>query len=482
MFSPRSLFSRFGLLDLMALMLCILSAPALPSQAEPAGQMPEAIRGEKIYQLPAKGGQSAPNPGIYKSLTFRDINTDRLLLNLSISIRPVDHAATVERIYFQDVRVNGVPVHIETFDQEFKLSNKEPVDVPAPLKCAIIFADLDSMQPLRDLVDEDKIQITGQSFTEVKLTSLEKLALRAKQVVIPVILNEQVPLNFFQGNPLLHMAADSILNTLSDPNSTAAITMAKEHLAKLHLDETLGGKVKSALYVLYTGYMVRDPKSNASEQFSQSGTGFLVSADGKLLTTKRVVEPWKFDPQVDYLIEHQHLELDKASVKTYAWPAGAQVTTADGQPDLQSALSTGKQSLKILQTPPDEMIQEDYQDPDSGEKATLHLHAQGLSNLALLQLTGTGFEPLSLSDPASSPAANSHLVLCSYPVGISQAQIAPRLLRVQVTLEGGTLKMDHKADPGESGAPLLDADGKVVAVATSANQCLPSQAARKLFP
>ncbi len=482
MFSPPSHLSRFRFDTLIVLMLCTLSAPVLAQQAEPTGQMPEAIRGAKIYQLPTKGGQPAPNPGVYKSLSFRDINFDRLLLGLSVSIRPVDRASTVERMYFQDVRVNGIPVHIETFDQEFKLSNKEPVDLPAPLQCAIIFADLDSMQPVRDMVDKDKIQITGQSFIEVKLNSLEKLALRVKQVVIPVTLNEQVPLNFFQGNPLLHMTADTILDTLANPTSAAAINMAKEHLAKLHLDETMGGKAKSAIYLLYTEYTVRDPKSKASEQFSQSGTGFLVSADGKLLTTKRVIAPWKFDPQVDFLIEHQHLELDKDSVKTYAWPAGAQVTAADGQPNFQSALGTEKQSLKILQTPPDEMVQQDYQDPDSEEKATLHLHAEGLSDLALLQLTGTGFQPLSFPDPAASPAANPKLVLCSYPFGISQSQIAPRLLSVQVTPQGSALTMEHKADPGESGAPLLDADGKVVALVASANQCIPIQVAWKLIP
>ncbi len=463
-------------------MLCTLTPPVLAPQAEPTGQVPDAIRGAKIYQLPTKGGQPAPNPGVYKSLSFRDINFDRLLLGLSVSIRPVDRAATVERMYFQDVALNGIPVHIETFDKEFKLSRKEPVDLPAPLKCAIIFADLDSMQPLRDMVDKDKILITGQSYIEVKLNSLEKLALRTKQLVIPVSLNEQVALNFFQGNPLLHMTADSILDTLANPNSAAAMTMAKEHLAKMRLDETLGGKVKPALYLLYTEYIVRDPKSKASEQFSQSGTGFLVSTDGKLLTAKRVIAPWKFDPQVDFLIEHQHLELDQNSVKTYAWPAGVQVMSADGQPNFQSAFSAEKQSLKILQTPPDEMVEEDYQDSDSGEKATLHLHTAGLSDLAVLQLTGTGFLPLALPDPAASPAPNPKLVLCSYPLGLNQPQITPRLLSVQVTPQGGALKMEHKADPGESGAPLLDADGKVVAMVTAENQCIPIQVARKLIP
>jgi hypothetical protein len=207
-----------------------------------------------------------------------------------------------------------------------------------------------------------------------------------------------------------------------------------------------------------------------------------VSADGKLLTTKRVIAPWKFDPEVDFLIEHQHLELDKDSVKTYAWPAGAQVATADGQPDFQTALSTEKQSLKILQSPPDEMVQQDYQDPDSAEKATLHLHAEGSSDVALLQITGSGYKPLPFPDPAASLAADSKLVLCSYPFGISPSPSAPRLLSVQVSPQGTILKMEHKGDPGESGAPLLNADGKVVALATSGNQGVPIQVARKLIP
>jgi hypothetical protein len=102
--------------------------------------------------------------------------------------------------------------------------------------------------------------------------------------------------------------------------------------------------------------------------------------------------------------------------------------------------------------------------------------------LALLQLTGTGFQPLSFSDPSASLAADSKLVLCSYPVGISQPQSAPRLLSVQVSPLGSMVKMGHELDPGESGAPLLNADGKVVALAASTNQGIPIQVARKLIP
>ena len=483
MSSPSQHFARPPRLTLAALLLCALSLPLPAQQTETKKEeLPEAIRGAKIYQLPTKEGQPAANPAVYKKIAFKDLNFDRLLLALSVSIKPVDRAATVQRMYFQDVKVNGIPVHIDTYDQEFKLSTKDIVDVPSPLQCTIVFADLDSMKPVRDLVDQDKIEITGQSFIEVKLNSLEKLAMRAKQVVIPVSLHEQVPLNFFQGSPFLRMTADTILDTLANPSSAAAANMAKEHLAKIHLDETLGAKAKTTLYLLYTEYRISDPKSKAAEKFSQSGTGFLVSADGKLLTAKRVIAPWKFDPQVDFLIEQKHLELDPASVKTYAWPAGAQLLAADGQPNFESALSTEKQTLKILKMAPDEMVQQDYQDPDSEEKATLHLHAEGTSDLAVLQLTGTGFTPLALPDPAAGSASAPKLVLCSYPLGASQPQAVPRLLSVDVSVQGSVLKLEHKLDPGESGAPLLSDDGKAMALAASGNQAIPIQVAQKLIP
>ena len=192
---------------------------------------------------------------------------------------------------------------------------------------------------------------------------------------------------------MLHMTATTVLDNLVTPTSTAAINMAKEHLAKLRLAESLGREVKAALYIVMTQYQVHDPKTGTSEQFSESGTGFLASTDGKLLTSKRVVSPWKYDPAVDDLIEHRHMTLDKNSVKIFVWPAGAVVVGLDGQPDFASALSTDHQSVKLLRTAPDEVVEQEYIDPASGKRAKLHLFAEGASDVALLQLTGTDFTP-----------------------------------------------------------------------------------------
>ena len=450
----------------------------------PAGQLPAELRGAKVYHLDLeKKPNLAPEKlVIYKNITYQDINLERLVLNLYLSIKPVDRAATIQRIYFQDVRVNAVPVHLETFEQEFQLSKKEVVDLPSPLKCTIVFAELDSLKPVAEILEKDSIRITGENFIEVKLTAAEKLALRTKQLVIPVALNEDVPLNLFSGNPLLQMAAGKILDTLSDPSSPAAQALGKDHSAKLAEEQTLSAAARPALYLLYCEYALVDPKTQAREKFSQSGTGFVVSADGKLLTAKRVVQPWKFDPQIAFLIAHYHLELDPKSYRLYAWPAGARVKSPDGGLDFQMAAGSEKATLKLLKTAPDRMRKKDYQDPDSGERASLDLEAEGESDLALLQLAGANLKPLAFADSAAQTGETTKKALFGFPFGLNQSQADPRAVYLQATTENTTVTLERLVNPGESGAPLLTAEGKVLAIASGANQCVAIQAARKLLP
>jgi hypothetical protein len=458
-------------------------APAFQNDS-PGGQLPAELRGVKVYHLDLeKKPEMAPEKLVLiKNLSYQEINLERLVLNLYLSVKPVDRAATIQRIYFQDVRVNAVPVHLETFEQEFQLSKKEVIDLPAPLKCSIEFAELDSLKPVAEILAKDAIRITGENFVEVKLSGVEKLAMRTKQLVIPMALNQQVPLNLFSGNPLLQMAVDKILDTLSDPSSPAALALARDHSAKLTADQTLATAARPALYLLYCEYALVDPKTQAAEKFSQSGTGFVASPEGKLLTAKRVVQPWKFDPQIAFLIARYHLELDPKSYRLYAWPAGARVKSPDGGLDFQMAASSEKGTLKLLKTAPDRIEKKDYQDPDSGERATLELEAEGENDLALLQLAGANFKPLAFADSVAQTSEATPKALFGYPFGLSQSQADPRAVDVQATTENGAITLERLLNPGESGAPLLTAEGKVLAIASGAKQCVPVQAARKLIP
>ncbi|MBI1941526.1 MAG: hypothetical protein HYS33_08485, partial [Acidobacteria bacterium] len=265
---------------LLALTVLPVARGRLPATQEGAptqDQLPSELRGAKVYRLPEtmQPGEQAENPVIYRGMAYEDINLERLVLDLSLSVKPVDRAATIRRIHFQDFKVNGMPVRIEPYEEEFKVSKKDVVDLPAPLKCAIVFADLESVRPLQEIVNSASLRVTGQTFIEVKLNVLEKVALRAKRLVLPVPVNEEVPLEMFSGNPLLKMAASSILDTLANPATEAAAALARKHLAKVAADRALASLGRESLYLLYCEYSLRDLRSGVAETFSQSGTGFV---------------------------------------------------------------------------------------------------------------------------------------------------------------------------------------------------------------
>jgi Trypsin-like peptidase domain len=444
-------------------------------------QLPAELQGAKIYHLPEENrfAEGHENLVTYKRVTYQDISTERLLLNVYVSLQPMDRDATVTKLYFQDVRVGGFPVHLQTFGQEFKVSKKEAVDLPAPLQCSIVYSDLDSVAPLKDLIDKNKIRITGESFVEVKLNSLQKLLVRSKDVVIPVKFSQEVPLELFPDSPLMKLAATKVLDLLSDPSTSAAISLAKEHVAKLTHDNALSSLAHESIYLLYCEYVLRNPTTGASEKFAQSGTGFVASADGKLLTSKRNIQPWKFDPQVAFLIDNYHLEFDPKAYKLAAWPAGAQVHLPDGQPDFQTALTEEQQSLRILKVAPDHPGKTEYHNPDSGESSTVSIESEGENDWALLQLRGDNFQPIGLAGPGDSltPAT-----LLAFPYGLSQSTADPKLVDVKPTRQGNLVALSEALDPGESGAPLVNGAGKVLGLAGGSNQCIPVESFRGLLP
>jgi S1-C subfamily serine protease len=469
---------------------CLLAALGLApqilraQQTTTGGQAPEGVKGAKIYHLPenSETAKDLENPAIFKSLTYDDINGDRLVLNLAAALRPVNRSATVERIYFQDVQVGGVPMHVDSLNQEFKLSKTDPVDLPAPLKCSIVFSELDSLKALQSLVNMDKIRVTGMSFVELKLNTVEKVLLRSKRLVLPVKLNEEVPFQFLSSNPFVQMAAQKVLELLSDPTTSAAITMAKEHVARLSEEHALDAISQSSVYLVYCEYVLRSPDHQASEKFMATGTGFLISADGKLVTAKRVVQPWKFDAQIAFLISKYHLEQDPKGYFLAAWPAGSNLVTPGGKVDLLNAFTTEKQTLALLKTAPDEMEKHSYREEDSGETATLELHADGKNDLAVLKLTGSNFPPLAIADPSAPVASDKPAALLSYPFGLNQGHANPKTLFVKIQPEASEITVDHTLDPGESGAPLVTEDGKVLGVASGKSECTPWSEVRGLIP
>lgn len=477
-------FHKFLASVLFAAFLIFTGAGGLQGaqkQDSEASQLPPELKGAKIYHLSEKGRADEVRENLVtcRRVAYKDISTERLLLDVFVSLQPMDRDATVTKLYFQNVKVGGFPVHLQTFDQPFKIKKSQAVDLPAPLECSVVYSDLDSVKPLLSLVGQNKITITGESFVQVKLNAVQKLFVRSKDVVVPVKFKQDVPLEMFPDSPLLKLAATKVLDALSDPTTSAAIALAKEHVQKLERDHALESVARNSLYLLYCEYVLKNPQTGASEKFAQSGTGFVVSADGKLLTSKRAVQPWKSDPQAAYLIEKYHLEVDPAGYKLAAWAAGAEINLPEGQPNFQAALTQEQKSLEIVKVAPDRMEKTEYLDPDTGESATVSVDAGGADDWALLQLHGEKFQPLPL---AEATEATSPSTLLAFPYGLSQPTAEPKLVETKAVLEKNEILLSETLDPGETGAPLVNGEGKVVGLAGGSKNCVPVEVLRGLLP
>jgi len=144
-----------------------------------------------------------------------------------------------------------------------------------------------------------------------------------------------------------------------------------------------------------------------------SGSGFLISADGRVLTSAHVVSAAQFDKKTDIQL-------------TFPQSASPQKTFT----------------------------------------AQIELISDEL-DLAILRASGSGFKPLVLSD-APQPRLMSEVLVLGFPLGLNFKATPGYIQAVQdVPRLGSMLDLSASVDPGNSGGPVVGKDGKVVGIVTS---------------
>jgi len=461
---------------------CAWGFPRTPLQnSNGQGELPSEIKGVRVYHLPEKSSEKTKGDlAVVRSVAYQDINLDHLALNLFVRMNPVDRPASVIKIYFQDLRANGMPVHVEPYETEFHLSKTAAVELPTPLRLSFVFAELESLEPLRQLVSKDVLHLTGHLFILVQLNTLESAVMRARQVVLPVNLDQSLPMHAFSEEPMIQSAVLKLLDSFSTPFSMGAAVLAKQRQQKLDTTRALTAAASGRVFLVYCGYSLRNPETHDVQRFAESGTAFVVNADGMLLTAKRVVQPWKFDSRVLALMNHSGYELDPQTYRLAAWPMEARVVAAKGELDITSALTTDSHTLELWKVAPDP---NDVKPAESSghPPETPQVHAEGSNDLALLKIVGHASMVSPLA-PASHAETLSSATLLGFPFGIDQERA--KLQHSDVSLMDYTsgsaavvVHLKRALNPGEYGGPIVTADGKVIAICAGPKTCIPMAAA-----
>jgi len=209
------------------------------------------------------------------------------------------------------------------------------------------------------------------------------------------------------------------------------------------------------------------------------GSGFFVSSDGRVVTAKQVVEPWKFDPAILHYMKLSGVNSNQVQREIYLWKKDARVNQA-GQPNLSSALSTTSGSLSIVKLAGDEMENQSYQPEDGGAKESIRVHRSASeNNLALLQVRGGGVSPVRLE--SANPEKGTSVASFGYPVGVEQPVAKPEIFRAGLASGGSQMSLDKATAPGFLGAALLNSGGNVVGMIVDQQYVVPVTAIQKLI-
>jgi len=221
-----------------------------------------------------------------------------------------------------------------------------------------------------------------------------------------------------------------------------------------------------SILLIRAGYDLVSGESR--QRFAGWGSGFFVGADGLIATNKHVVQPWKFEVDAVRLLCRGY-ELDPASVRVSAWTSGSRFLGDSDEIDYETAFDSGHGTLAIVAAPDDRIRERLEQLPD-GTPCTLRLHANDDSDLVLLRAAVEHpVKALRLACDVGDVEKLDPVMVLGFPTGATllergTAEVSPSLGEVR-KIEN-SLSVSAPMVGGNSGGPVIDRQGRVIAVAT----------------
>lgn len=198
------------------------------------------------------------------------------------------------------------------------------------------------------------------------------------------------------------------------------------------------------------------------------GSGFFVSPDGLIVTNKHVLQPWKFSGDVGQRLA-DGWRLDEASVRFAAWTAGSPLFDARGELDFASAWDSAAGTLSIAAMPADR-IEERAAGLHGGGVHVGEYHALDDADLALLQArVERPVCAFPLAPRRDDVGTLDPVLVLGFPWGTSILEGRQAVASSSVGVVRNAQENVYVTAPivmGNSGGPVVDADGHVVAIAT----------------
>ena len=224
------------------------------------------------------------------------------------------------------------------------------------------------------------------------------------------------------------------------------------------------------IYTEFDYVRIRDGKEGRAKTVTGWGSGFFVSDEGHIVTSKHVVQPWKFDQDIATMISLGEIKVDETTLRIAAWESGTEALDGEDHPRLTVGYNNSeKKNLRLYAVAPDHMSEQSLDGGVFGPK--YKLHDLDNNDLAILKAEGKNFCPLP-SVEAATPDRVTKLdpvMALGYPRGqngleTSMVTTSPSIGTVRKA--ENTIHVTASIIPGNSGGPLIGPTGEVVGIVT----------------
>ncbi|MCD4656615.1 MAG: FHA domain-containing protein [Planctomycetes bacterium] len=215
---------------------------------------------------------------------------------------------------------------------------------------------------------------------------------------------------------------------------------------------------REAIYLVYSQVELQDEKGK-KYLCEGSGTGFVVTSDGHLITNKHVVKPWLFE-KTARKIRRNNLKILMETHNVLAWKTGVVALTDSHEWKKSTAFSMLQRQLTIANEGFDSFTV--IEDEELGE---IRVHRNDSNDLILLKLIGSNFKHLEVYDARKSadwkPEQLDTCLVIGYPEGknmIEGVNAEPSSARGAIRKIEKTIAIDVSVLRGNSGGPAIAID------------------------
>jgi hypothetical protein len=207
------------------------------------------------------------------------------------------------------------------------------------------------------------------------------------------------------------------------------------------------------------------------------GSGFLVSEHGLAMAARHVLFPWHYDRDLQVLVALGLVRVREESVSWNVWTTDARVIAGEepsGGPvfDLQTAWSSRSdaRAVRHLYSPPAQFVEELVEAPVGA--VTISALVSGPDDIAVLQLMHFD-SPADHVELAVQPAEPlDEAMALGYPFSrLEDGRAVPQAVTGFVRrITENILELNTALNPGVSGGPILNRDGRVIGMAVGVLQ------------